>query len=276
MIIDYSFENYKRVNNRCTVYKKDIDNIKDRIINRDKKRKMDVDIIYTLSTFLSYCIRTPEFLDLEKYLPQYKLFETNYLLIKKEVIDFININNIKSFKKTGETYNNTGIGISAKDENSWRLFALKEFSSYSTEIKNFPVLKNILDKLYLDISNCFISILEPYTSIPIHTGYFKGVMRLMFAIKVPKDKENCFLWVNGIKYNWEEGKCVLWDDIYPHKVYNNTDENRIVLYMDIYRLPKSRILKKIANKGIENLFKIPKLKKQRDRYIKSTEIIIKK
>ena len=101
-------------------------------------------------------------------------------------------------------------------------------------------------------------------------------MRLMFAIKVPKDKENCFLWVNGIKYNWEEGKCVLWDDIYPHKVYNNTDENRIVLYMDIYRLPKSRILKKIANKGIENLFKIPKLKKQRDRYIKSTEIIIKK
>jgi len=71
--------------------------------------------------------------------------------------------------------------------------------------------------------------------IPIHVGYYKGIMRYMLPLIVPDDRENCFLWVNGLKYSWENGKGVLWDDTYPHKVYNNTNQNRILLYMDIVR-----------------------------------------
>ncbi len=32
-----------------------------------------------------------------------------------------------------------------------------------------------------------------------------------------------------------EGVGILWDDTYPHKVYNNTDEIRVVIYMDVVR-----------------------------------------
>lgn len=68
--------------------------------------------------------------------------------------------------------------------------------------------------------------------IPIHVGYYKGIIRYMIPLIVPEDKENCFLWVNGLKYSWTEGESVLWDDIYPH---NNTNQNRVLLYMDIIR-----------------------------------------
>jgi len=60
-----------------------------------------------------------------------------------------------------------------------------------------------------------------------------------------------------LKYSWTEGKGVLWDDIYPHKVYNNTNQNRILLYMDVIRpidgflgVLNSTVIKLIQNSDI--------------------------
>ena len=57
----------------------------------------------------------------------------------------------------------------------------------------------------------------------------------MLPIHIPKDYENVFLCVNAIKYHWTEGKGVLWDDTYPHKVFNKSNDIRIVIYMDVAR-----------------------------------------
>ena len=105
-----------------------------------------------------------------------------------------------------------------------------------------PFLCKILDTMP-EVSSCALSLLEPKIKIPIHNGYYKGIMRFMLPIKIPKDKKNVFLCNNGIKYHWKEGNPVLWDDTYPHKVYNNTNEIRIVLYMDIERPFKNPIAK---------------------------------
>ena len=57
----------------------------------------------------------------------------------------------------------------------------------------------------------------------------------MLPTHVPKDRDNVFLCVNGKKYNWTEGEGVLWDDNFPHKVYNYTNETRVLIYMDVER-----------------------------------------
>ena len=85
------------------------------------------------------------------------------------------------------------------------------------------------------IGTCAVSVLQDGVHIPIHVGYYKGIMRYMIPVVVPKDRENVFLCVNELKYCWTEGVGVLWDDTYPHKVYNNTDEIRVVIYMDVVR-----------------------------------------
>ena len=41
--------------------------------------------------------------------------------------------------------------------------------------------------------------------------------------------------VNGEKYNWKEGEDVMFDDTFAHKVYNETEDIRVVVYMDIER-----------------------------------------
>ena len=35
--------------------------------------------------------------------------------------------------------------------------------------------------------------------------------------------------------HWETGQCMVFDDTYPHQVWNETDERRVVLFLDIQR-----------------------------------------
>ncbi len=97
-----------------------------------------------------------------------------------------------------------------------------------------PELTKILEDIP-EVVSCAVSILPAKKAIPIHVGYSKGVIRYQLAMKVPKDRENVFICVNGEKYSWTEGHGVLFDDTYPHKVFNNTDEDRVVLYIDVVR-----------------------------------------
>ena len=136
-------------------------------------------------------------------------------------------------------YQNTYIGSDIRRENgktkAWRLINIKAGDEYSAVAnKYFPSLVRLLRSVP-QIGTCAISVLQDGVHIPIHVGYYKGIMRYMIPIVVPKERENVFLCVNEIKYSWTEGVGVLWDDTYPHKVYNNTDEIRVVIYMDVVR-----------------------------------------
>jgi beta-hydroxylase len=52
---------------------------------------------------------------------------------------------------------------------------------------------------------------------------------------------------------WEQGKCVVFDDFFPHEVWNDTEEERVVLIFDFDRpmhLP-GRIVGKFLTWGIK-------------------------
>ena len=202
-----------------------------------------IHILYLFSYIISENTRTPEFLDVDIYFKNHNIFEDNFIILKDEALNYLNvIGGIKKLSFTRDSLNgeNSYIGSDMKIndegiESGWRLVTLK-IGSKTTDVCNiyFSKLKKILDEVP-EIVACALSILEPGVMIPIHNGYYKGILRYMIPLVVPKDKENCFLWVNGIKYCWTAGKSVLWDDMYPHKVYNNTNENRILFYMDVIR-----------------------------------------
>ena len=100
--------------------------------------------------------------------------------------------------------------------------------------KHFPELIKTI-KTHKQIKNVVISILDENTTIPIHTSYYKGIMRFMLALKILQEREKCYLCVNGDKYSWKEGETILWDDNFLHKVFNKTNEQRVVIYMDLER-----------------------------------------
>jgi len=202
----------------------------------------NIHMLYAFSCLITAQVRTPEFLDLEDNFTNYKVFESNYQPLKDEVLKFVHTAGIKNVSLSREIFGGendyTGSDVKKNEhgeETGWRLMALKIGDNVtSTCLEQFPVLAQALGRVP-EVVSCALSILEPGVMIPIHIGYYKGIMRYMLPLQVPDERENCFLWVNGIKYSWAEGKSVLWDDTYPHKVFNNTKQIRIVLFMDVLR-----------------------------------------
>ena len=81
----------------------------------------------------------------------------------------------------------------------------------------------------------FFSVLAAGKHIPPHRGPYKGLLRGHLALIVPQPAADCWIEVGGERRHWREGRCLVFDDTYRHRVENNTDGMRVVLFLDILR-----------------------------------------
>src|SRR5438093_6400694 len=85
------------------------------------------------------------------------------------------------------------------------------------------------------MKTAMISILSPRKHILDHRGPYKGVLRFHLGLIVPKDAPSCRIRVGEDIRHWEEGKSLIFDDTFNHEVWNDTDEIRVVLFVDVLR-----------------------------------------
>ncbi len=85
------------------------------------------------------------------------------------------------------------------------------------------------------LESAFFSILAPGKHVPRHRGVTKGVVRCHLGLKVPEDSDRCYMEVDGQRCEWREGELLFFDDTYKHEVWNDTDEERVVLLFDFER-----------------------------------------
>lgn len=85
------------------------------------------------------------------------------------------------------------------------------------------------------MQTAFFSILSPGKHIPPHRGPYKGVLRYHLGLKVPEPKEKCRIRVADQVQHWDEGESMIFDDTYNHEVWNDTDGERAILFLDVER-----------------------------------------
>ena len=94
-----------------------------------------------------------------------------------------------------------------------------------------------------DMFTAFFSVLAPGKHIPLHRGPYRGLLRCHLALVVPEPRQDCWIEVGGETSTWEEGRCIVFDDTYRHRVENNTGGRRVVLFIDVKRpLEVSRVV----------------------------------
>ncbi|WP_158089948.1 aspartyl/asparaginyl beta-hydroxylase domain-containing protein [Mycobacterium europaeum] len=84
------------------------------------------------------------------------------------------------------------------------------------------------------MKTAFFSILSPGKTIPPHRGPYQGVMRYHLPLLVPQHGE-CGIRVGDQTASFHEGMALMFDDTYEHEVWNQTEETRVVLFLDIMR-----------------------------------------
>jgi len=122
----------------------------------------------------------------------------------------------------------------SKDD-KWKTFFLYGYGFKMPEnCERCPETTRLVESIP-NMMTAFFSILAPGKHIPPHRGPYKGLIRCHLALKVPEPKENCWIKVGDETSHWEEGKCIVFDDTYVHQVQNDTEGQRVVLFLDIVR-----------------------------------------
>ncbi|MFD1693056.1 aspartyl/asparaginyl beta-hydroxylase domain-containing protein [Azotobacter chroococcum] len=85
------------------------------------------------------------------------------------------------------------------------------------------------------LNSAFFSILGPGAHIPRHTGVTKRILTCHLALVTPTPAERCRIQVAEQTASWREGECLVFDDTYPHEVWNDTEETRVVLLIQFKR-----------------------------------------
>ena len=85
------------------------------------------------------------------------------------------------------------------------------------------------------MTTAMFSIFAPQKRIPVHGGPYKGVLRYHLALRVPDPADACGITVRGETRHWAEGRSLVFDDVWDHEAWNDTDGTRVVLFVDFIR-----------------------------------------
>ncbi len=187
--------------------------------------------------------------EIQQIYPESIELEKNYSLIRKELIQLLN--------------NGYDIPKDKKDsvDEGWSCIVLRAYGKdIDRNMKLCPILSSIVQNSDRTVT-CFFSAIKPGKRIPPQTSVFGGLLRYHLALTVPKDKENCWIRVHKEKQSWQEGKGILFDQLYKHEVYNDTDDIMVVLVVDVWK-PLPSTLNWINKKVVKIAQKSKKLSKK--------------
>jgi aspartyl/asparaginyl beta-hydroxylase (cupin superfamily) len=120
-------------------------------------------------------------------------------------------------------------------DGKWKTFWLIAYGrKLSENCQSCPETTRLIESIP-GIKTAFFSILAPGKHLPEHTGPYTGLLRYHLGLIVPRQKEACRIRVGSKFAHWEEGRSLVFDDTYLHEVWNDTEEERVVLFVDFAR-----------------------------------------
>ena len=85
------------------------------------------------------------------------------------------------------------------------------------------------------MTTALFSVLLPHKHIPPHKGPWKGVLRYHLALRTPADESLARIRVGESIQQWSAGRSMVFDDTFEHEVWNDSDDTRVVLFVDVIR-----------------------------------------
>ncbi|MFO1246975.1 MAG: aspartyl/asparaginyl beta-hydroxylase domain-containing protein [Alphaproteobacteria bacterium] len=183
--------------------------------------------------------------DLREY-PELDILKQNYPVIRAECEQLIKSQLRIPGMEELTSYTSGGI-----HQIAWKSFMFKSGEFIDENCALAPRTAELLRGIP-GIYTAFFSVLEPNQHIKAHWGYWKGFVRYHLGVIIPDNnrEHKCWIRINpdaqsrdgdrgqieqGEKYFWHDGEAVLFDDTFLHDAANQTDQVRVVLFLDVAR-----------------------------------------
>ncbi len=175
---------------------------------------------------------------------QLTVLENNYDLILTE------LNSLRGKDENGHWKNSFPHYLNPKSKSFWQIFSFRFFGiRHPLNCSLCPQTAALLNTIAGLVSADF-SYLPPHTHINPHKGFTKMVLRVHLGLIIPKD---CGIRVGNETKKWQVGKLIIFDDSYEHEAWNDSDEDRFVLMLDIANPLWNYSAEEICGYKIENM-----------------------
>jgi aspartyl/asparaginyl beta-hydroxylase (cupin superfamily) len=177
--------------------------------------------------------RRPVFVDIDATRPELRELDRNFPVIREELMGILPEKRaIPRYHELDQMQYN--ISARVDPDRDWKIFPLNIMGVKPQAFcARCPRTTKLLDGIP-GLFEAFFSILEGGKKIPAHEGPYRGYLRYHLGLVVPEKNPPSIRLKDQI-YTWKEGESVLFDDSWNHEVYNQCEEDRVVLIVDIRR-----------------------------------------
>src|SRR5262245_26227357 len=116
-------------------------------------------------------------------------------------------------------------------DGNWTVFGVYALGKPIPAASRCPQTCRVLEQIPA-LSMAAFSRLAGGAHIKAHTGWAKSVYRLHLGLVVPPD---CRFRSGAETRPWTEGQCLIFDDTIEHEAWNDSDQARVVLILDVLR-----------------------------------------
>ncbi len=155
-----------------------------------------------------------------------EVVEKNWLEIKRELDNHLSSNPRLNSSVKKQTVNNHGW---------WKTMPLMTWGvEFHKNIFNFPVTTEVLRQIPGLVSASF-NLLDKNSEISPHIGATNAFIRVHLGLQIPDNLPNVGFKVKDVSRSWEEGKVLIFCDVYEHSGWNHSNQDRYILLLDVIR-----------------------------------------
>lgn len=160
--------------------------------------------------------------------PELKILQDNWQLIRDEAL---NLNNAAAIKASTDL---DDLGFNSFFRTGWKRFYLKWYGANLKSAERLcPQTLALINQLP-NVKGAMFTMLPPGARLVKHRDPYGGSLRYHLGLVTP-NSEDCHIFVDGQKYFWRDGEAVMFDETYIHYAENRSDQNRIILFVDVKR-----------------------------------------
>ncbi|PTR24633.1 beta-hydroxylase [Luteibacter sp. OK325] len=167
--------------------------------------------------------------------PQLDLLQGNWEKIREEAMHLFDEGFIRSAEKHSDASFNSFF------KQGWKRFYLKWYGEPLASAEALCPETVKLLKSIPSVKAAMFALLPPGSKLNPHRDPFAGSLRYHLGLITP-NSDDCRIFVDGEMHAWRDGKDVVFDETYVHWAENRTDQTRVILFADVERPLKSRLM----------------------------------
>jgi beta-hydroxylase len=168
--------------------------------------------------------------------PELAPLAENWQTIRREAQQLFESGRIRS----ATTYND--LGFNSFFKTGWKRFYVKWYDEPLPSAKSLCPRTAELVESIPGVNAAMFALLPPGTKLGAHRDPFAGSLRYHLGLVTP-NSDLCRIVVDGEPYAWRDGEPVMFDETHIHIAENRSDVTRIILFCDIERPLRTRLVR---------------------------------